>query len=134
MVHRTEFESDIMPNGIRKGQVLRISTRDVFSDLTGFVTRVTPDNVTIQGLTGSNQSKICTIKKTAIRSSIEILTSPLFHRLRQKSVHSDKSIKWEKDGLSEQTEFENQPKPKMILRVPAEEEHKRVWHFLKIYP
>ena len=86
MVHRTEFESEIMPNGIRKGQVLRISTRDVFSDLTGFVTRVTPDNVTIQGLTGSNQSKICTIKKTAIRSSIEILTSPLFHRLRQKSV------------------------------------------------
>ena len=50
------------------------------------------------------------------------------------SKDGGKDIQWKKDGKSEDGQVGGRRKPKMLLRVPAHETYKRVWHFLKIFP
>ena len=45
-----------------------------------------------------------------------------------------KNLDWVKEGKSESHGRDRKKKPKMLLRVPEDYEHKRVWHFLKLFP
>ena len=76
------------------------------------------------------------LEKSKVTSCAEILSCPLFYRLRKQISGNEETAKleWETDGKSENRKFVDRAKPRLLLRVPNEVKHRRVWHFLKIFP
>ena len=137
LVHRTEFESETEISNIQVGQVLRIVRKNSFLDVTGFCKSVTRDELTILILTGLEEGKICKVQIENIASVIEVLSCPLFYRLKKKvsgTQDGDKDLKWEPDEPQDFEEEKDPVRPRMLLRCPESEKNPRVWHFYSIFP
>ena len=133
LVHRAEFEKDRKGEEIRKGQVLRVLLTTQVSDFTGFVLGVNGKIVKIQIIAGLSEGKIFKFCKTSIVQCTEILSSPLFYRLRSLAKASS-SKSWEFDTEVEEEKSDLARKPKLLLRAPENCRHRRAWHFFQIFP
>lgn len=137
LVHRTEFESETEISKIQVGQALRIMLKNSIIDVTGFCKSVTRDELTISILTGPEEGKISKVQIGNIASVIEILSCPLFYRLKQKVSGTQvggNDLKWEKDEHQHLEEEKDPIRPRMLLRCPESEKNPRVWHFYSIFP
>ena len=138
LVQRKDFEAERKPKDIRCGQVIRVRLQGEVTDSTGFVSKVEGDLVSINYLTGLAEGRHRKFKISSVISVDEILSSPLFYRLKKlvagESMKGGKNLDWVKEGKSESHGRDRKKKPKMLLRVPEDYEHKRVWHFLKLFP
>ena len=83
LVHRKEFEHKIEPEQIRKGHVIRVLLKDKITDSTGYVTEVNETTVFMTHITGLGEGKSETFDITHVEFVEEILSSPLFYRLRR---------------------------------------------------
>ena len=114
---------------ISKRQVVRIVTKDSVMEKCGFVKNCSDDEIELTLLTGSSRGETKNIWLRHITSVTEIFSCPLFSRLSKTvsgSKDGGKDIQWRKDGKSEDAQVGGRPKPKMLLRVPADETYKRV--------
>lgn len=138
LVHRTEFENNIQPDEIKVGQILRIRFKDPIPDFTGFVREVGEMKLIMDELTGYKRGRQAKIERNSIANIVEILSSPLFFRFRR-LVSSD-YIKWKAEApvkISEVKSSSNiieNKKPRMLLSAPKDCQHKRSWHFWKLFP
>ena len=133
LVHRAEFEKDRNGEEIRKGQVLRVFLTTEVSNFTGFVLGVDGNIVKIQLIAGLSEGKIFKFCKSSIVECTEILSSPLFYRLR-KLAKASSTKSWEFDTEVEDEKSDEVRKPKLLLRAPENCRHRRAWHFLQIFP
>ena len=83
MVQRVEFERETKIEEARKGQVLRITTNDSPLEFCGFVTAVGQKTIKLTIITGPDRLKRRNLKISSITSLKEILSCPLFYRLKQ---------------------------------------------------
>ena len=83
LVHRLEFERHTMINEVKKGQVIRFFTTESPLEFCGFVNNVDRNNLELQLLTGLHRAKDRKFDKTKVSSCVEILSCPLFYRLRK---------------------------------------------------
>ena len=135
LVHRLEFERDTTINEVKKGQVIRFFTTESPLEFCGFVNNVDRNYLELQLLTGLHRTKHRKFDKSKVSSCVEILSCPLFYRLRKTISGKEETdkLEWEKDGRSENRNFDR-AKPRLLFRTPNDVKNPRVWHFLKIFP
>ena len=83
LVHRTEFEAPREPRDIKIYQIVRILLQNMISDFTGIVKEVGPNTATVEETTGIYRGRLRKFKLSEVVEVVEILSSPLFYRLRQ---------------------------------------------------
>ena len=120
-MHRLEFERIIIPSDIHKGQVLRVLLQERISDLTGLVTNLQGDLVILVEITGLHEGRSIEFLRSKTRSITEILSCPLFYRIRQKVLGEKASkptenIQWKQSKSSDKPvkDFENERKPRLL--------------------
>ena len=79
LVHRAEFEQVIRPTDIRVGETIRICTRSLSLEKTGFVKKVDNKNIGLEIFTGLHKGKDITLELDNIKEVTEICSCPLFH-------------------------------------------------------
>lgn len=138
-MHRAEFEQIIRPTDMRVGQTIRVCTRALSLEKTGFVTMVDNKNIRIEIFTGIHKGQSITLELDDIKEVTEICSCPLFHSYKQTvdgelAKHGEKkNVQWEK-VTEKGPGFLDKPKPKMLLTAPNNCPSKAVWHFLAIFP
>ena len=138
-MHRAEFEQVIRPTDIRVGQTVRISTRALSLEKTGYVTEVDEQYVRLDIFTGIHQGKDVTLELDNITEVTEICSCPLFHGYKttvdgEMAKHGEKkNVKWE-SVIEKGPGFKDKRKPKMLLKAPNVCPSKAVWHFFAIFP
>ena len=130
IVHRLEFERKVDIEAVHKGQVLRVSLKNDMIDFTGFVLRVDAGVVFLSQTTGLSEGEIKEFRLIDTDTISEIFSSPLFYRLRNlvKGEQIGKqNIIWTNTNnkVAVPKKFEKKVKPKLLLRVPADEKYKR---------
>ena len=83
MVHRREFEQEIMPNEIHTGLPIRVRLRTEICDFTGIVHNITNGIVQIQITTGIKTDEFRLFRLDNVATVIKIMSFPLIHRLRK---------------------------------------------------
>ena len=130
IVHRPEYERNISPQAIRKGQVIRFEVSNRISDFTGFVLKKDPKAVSIEFTTGPKIGKYQTIQISLIKSATEIMSFPILHKLNsiasgsQTKKHLDLEWKIDKDGGGDGPDITR--KPQLLFKCPPQERYKRV--------
>ena len=108
--------------------MLRIQLKKSILDITGFCLVKKRKEVVVQIQTGLNANETRELNIENIQKVTEIMSSPLFYRLRRMISGSQAGIedlKWENDdGLQE--EEKDDILPRMLLRCPEEEKYPRV--------
>ena len=83
LVLRTEFEAPREPRDIKKWNIVRILLQDMISDFTGIVKEVGYGTATVEETTGIYRGRERKFELSKVVEVFEILSSPLFGRLRQ---------------------------------------------------
>ena len=73
-----------------------------------------------------------------VESILEIMSFPLFYRLRRATGGEQvgcKNLHWEKEEFKQDhSRSKASKKPQMLLHAPKDDRYKRAWHFFKIFP
>ena len=141
MTHRLEFEREICAANIHKGQVLRVELKRILFDCTGIVRACGTDFFTLTHTTGNREHESTRIRKEDVTKATEILSFPLFYKIRQTVKGTQGSgtgtdIKWvQEEYKGDKVRYElPEVKPRLLLKVPPGEKYKRVWHFIQLFP
>lgn len=89
MVHRVDFERDSTVNEVRKGQVVRLFTKNSPLEFCGFVVAVDRKHLELRLMTGLYRGQLRKFDKAAVTSATEILSCPLFYELRKNIAGND---------------------------------------------
>ena len=137
MVHRAEFERKIEPGDIQTGQTIRVMLKEKINDITVFVQSRKESTVHCSYFTGQFEGESITFHISKVISVIEIMSSPLFYRYRNQ-VAGEKAgkdnIVWKQSVQDEDEKMDFVRTPRMHLSAPQDCNHKRVWHFYKLFP
>ena len=98
LIHRRKFEKKIKPDQLRKGQVIRVLLENDITDFTCFVNQVSDSQVSAIFTTGPKDGQSVVFSISRIVSIHEILSCPLFHRIKRKvsgeKIRGEKNIVW----------------------------------------
>ena len=130
LIHRTEFEATRKQSDIRRGQVVRIQLINEVTDFTGYVQEMKGNMITVLETTGIHKNRLRNFELSKVATVVEILSSPLFYRLRRLVAGEQKggkNIAWEpvSSEKSDDVDNENIRKPKMLLTAPTDCKYKR---------
>lgn len=98
-------------------------------DVTGFCEDITKDFLSIKILTGLEEGSVCRYKVENISSVVEIMSCPLFYRLKNTVSGSQDGVsdlKWERHEQQNLEEEKGPISPRMLLRCPEAEKYPRV--------
>ena len=127
---------------MQRGQVLRLEFDNSIIDATGFVSDIDDVSATTIHVAGLKKGETQKLVRSNITSVTEVLSCPMFYRIQEKvkgeiSKQPTENIKWtmvsKADGVQSK-HLEVGQKPRLLFKVPPNEQYKRAWHFFKLFP
>ena len=137
IVKRTEFERLTTVDAVHPGQTIRVSLTSSSFDFFGLVEEVTLTTIQMHLTTGIGVNSKKTIVKNDITEILKVCSSDLFYKLRgiiDGEQAGNSNVNWERNGKSEDTNFDANRKPKLLTKAPPNCQFPRLWHFLNVFP